>query len=195
MEKKNKHNFTTFYSLSKFNNIEVGNYSYGSLNVYSYNNSNEGLKIGSYVSIAPEVKFILGGGEHHPDFLLNNPIRINFNASQKEKDNTTKGPIIIEDDVWICTGATILSGVTIGRGSIIGAGSVVSKNVPPFSVFLGNKVVRQRFNSHVITKLMRLKYENLTISNFHNYLELLYTNLNENEQLVDKIFEQYSELF
>lgn len=40
-------------------------------------------------------------------------------------------PIIIEDDVWINFGVTILKGVRIGKGSIIAAGSIVTKDVPP----------------------------------------------------------------
>jgi acetyltransferase-like isoleucine patch superfamily enzyme len=49
----------------------------------------------------------------------------------------SKGAIIIEDDVWIGEGASILAGVRIGRGSVIGANSVVTKNVQPYSVVGG----------------------------------------------------------
>jgi acetyltransferase-like isoleucine patch superfamily enzyme len=45
--------------------------------------------------------------------------------------------IIIEDDVWLGNGCSILDGVTIGRGSVIGAGSVVNKNIPPYSIAVG----------------------------------------------------------
>nr|MBA3907909.1 hypothetical protein [Pseudonocardiales bacterium] len=43
-------------------------------------------------------------------------------------------------------GAILLSGVTIGRGSIVGAGAVVAKNIPAWSVAVGNpaRVVRSR---------------------------------------------------
>ena len=44
---------------------------------------------------------------------------------------------VVEDDVSIGSGATILP-VSIGRGAIIGAGSVVSKDVPPFTIVVGN---------------------------------------------------------
>jgi acetyltransferase-like isoleucine patch superfamily enzyme len=51
-------------------------------------------------------------------------------------------PIIIEDDVWIGTRCMILKGVTIGRGSVIGAGSVVRRDVPPYSLMVGNPARR-----------------------------------------------------
>lgn len=46
-------------------------------------------------------------------------------------------PVVIEDDVWIGEGATVLKGVTIGRGSIVSAGSVVTKSVPPMKIVMG----------------------------------------------------------
>jgi acetyltransferase-like isoleucine patch superfamily enzyme len=57
----------------------------------------------------------------------------------------SRGPIRIEDDVWIACQAIILSGVRIGRGSIVGAGAVVTKDVPPNTVVAGNpaRVIRQ----------------------------------------------------
>ena len=48
-----------------------------------------------------------------------------------------KGPVIIEDNVWIGERACILSGVRIGRGAIIGANAVVTKDVPAYAVVGG----------------------------------------------------------
>jgi acetyltransferase-like isoleucine patch superfamily enzyme len=48
-----------------------------------------------------------------------------------------KGNIVIGDNVWIASRATILKGVTIGEGSVIAAGSVVTKDVPPYCVAAG----------------------------------------------------------
>lgn len=49
----------------------------------------------------------------------------------------SRGPVIIEADVWIGEGAVILPGVRIGRGAIIGANSVVTRNIPPYSTAAG----------------------------------------------------------
>jgi acetyltransferase-like isoleucine patch superfamily enzyme len=43
--------------------------------------------------------------------------------------------IVIEDDVWIGFGVTILKGVRIGANSIIYAGSTVLNDVPPNSTY------------------------------------------------------------
>ncbi|MFN1219601.1 DapH/DapD/GlmU-related protein [Chryseobacterium kwangjuense] len=50
---------------------------------------------------------------------------------------SSKGPVIIEDNVWIGEGVCILPGVTIGENSIIGANSVVNKSFPKNSVIAG----------------------------------------------------------
>lgn len=44
-------------------------------------------------------------------------------------------PIIIEDNVWICSNAIILAGAVLRRNSIIGAGSVVKGEVKENEVF------------------------------------------------------------
>lgn len=50
----------------------------------------------------------------------------------------SKGPVLIEDNVWIGEGVCILPNVTIGKNSIVGANSVVTKSFPPFSIIAGN---------------------------------------------------------
>ncbi|KAA6312817.1 putative acetyltransferase [termite gut metagenome] len=52
----------------------------------------------------------------------------------------SKGPVIIENDVWIGEGVCILPNVTIGHNTVIGANSVVTHNIPPYSVVAGNPV-------------------------------------------------------
>lgn len=49
----------------------------------------------------------------------------------------SKGPVIIEDNVWIGEKSSVMPGVRIGYGSIIAANSVVTHDVPPYSVVAG----------------------------------------------------------
>ncbi len=49
----------------------------------------------------------------------------------------SKGPVIIEDNVWIGEKSSIMPGVHVGKGSIIAANSVVTKDVPPYCVVAG----------------------------------------------------------
>lgn len=55
----------------------------------------------------------------------------------KNRIIVSKGPVIIEDNVWIGDKATILPNVRIGFGSIIAANSVVTRDIPPFSIVAG----------------------------------------------------------
>lgn len=47
------------------------------------------------------------------------------------------GPITIEADAWIGTGAVILPDVIIGEGAVVGANAVVNRSVPPYTVVGG----------------------------------------------------------
>lgn len=50
----------------------------------------------------------------------------------------SKGPVRIEDNVWIGEHACILGGVTIGENAIIGANTVVTRDVAPGAVVGGS---------------------------------------------------------
>ena len=58
-------------------------------------------------------------------------------------------PVHIGDDVWIGSRVIILPGIKIGNGVVIGAGSVVSKDIPDYSVAVGNpvRIVKNRKNN------------------------------------------------
>lgn len=64
--------------------------------------------------------------------------RVQLDLPPRKRHLFSKGPVIIEDNVWIGDKASILPGVRIGRGSIIGTGAVVTKDVPAHSLVVGN---------------------------------------------------------
>lgn len=65
------------------------------------------------------------------------------------KGNIISKKVIIEDDVWLGYGVIVLPGVRIGRGSVIGAGSVVTKDIPPYSIAVGNPIVIKKRREYI----------------------------------------------
>jgi len=87
------------------------------------------ISIGDDVMIGPNVSIITEG---HPL------------APSQRRAYVVAQPIVVERNVWIAAGATIIGGVTVGENSVVAAGSVVTKNVPPNTLVGGNpaKVIR-----------------------------------------------------
>ncbi|HKR42100.1 MAG TPA: sugar O-acetyltransferase [Paraburkholderia sp.] len=88
-----------------------------------------GLDIADDVMIGPNVSLITSGHPIEPS---------------RRRDGVVARPIVIERNVWIAAGATIIGGVTVGENSVVAAGSVVTKDVPPNTLVGGNpaRVIR-----------------------------------------------------
>lgn len=160
--KRNPHNKTRAMNIFPVDQVQVGKATYGDLTVLSFG-CRDSLRIGSYCSIAGNVTFILGG-EHELKTLSTFPFErhiLGKVTKNKEEDESSKGPIIIDDDVWIGHGVIVLSGVHIGQGAVIGAGSIVSKDVPPYAIHTSNSIKRYRFSEDVIRELLRINYSEL----------------------------------
>jgi len=58
---------------------------------------------------------------------------------------SSKGPVVIGNNVWLGSNVCVMSGVTIGDGAIVGANSVVTHDIPAYSVAAGipAKVMKQ----------------------------------------------------
>lgn len=175
---QNKHNLTFANNLFPRDKVSVGNNTYGALNIFSFGNPEEKLIIGHYVSIASNVSFIIGG-EHQYKRCTNYPFpKIPYAICC---DASTKGPIVVEDDVWVGFGCIILSGVTIGKGAVIAAGSIVVKDVPPYSIFAHGTVVKYRFSEEIIEKVSKInfsKVDNSVLKRYKNHCQEEVTNDN-----------------
>jgi len=128
-----------------YENVTIGNDVYININAVLMTTESE-IVIGNHVMLGANVCIVTG--DHRSDVIG----RYMMDVEDKLDENDL--PVIIEDDVWIGSNATILKGVTVGRGSIIGAGSVVVKDVPPYSVCAGNpaRVIRMRFTDEEINE-------------------------------------------
>lgn len=158
-KKRNSHNYCEVQTIFDMDRVCIGNKTYGMINPHLFQNIESRIIIGSYCSIAENVHFILG--EHDYTKFSTYPFNAFINKTEKEIPKT-KGDIIIEDDVWIGMNSTILSGVKIHQGAVIGAGSVVSKDIPPYAIFAGGKIVKYRFTQNVIDKLLNVDYKKIS---------------------------------
>jgi acetyltransferase-like isoleucine patch superfamily enzyme len=113
-----------------------------------------GVKIGSNVNIGwYSMLYGYGGIEIGDNTLLANNVQIhsgNHVYKDPNKPIRLQGgegkPVKIDEDVWLASYTIVLPGITIGKGSVIGAGSVVTKDIPPYSIAVGNpaKVIGKR---------------------------------------------------
>lgn len=57
----------------------------------------------------------------------------------------SRGPVVIEDEVWLGERVCVMPNVTIGKHSVVGSHSVVTKNIPPYSVAVGSpaKIIKR----------------------------------------------------
>lgn len=91
------------------------------------------VTIGNHVIFAQN---IVASGLNHSYSDIHTPIH---------RQPITTSMITIEDGCWIGANAVITAGVTIGKHSVVAAGAVVTKNIPPYSVSVGNpaRVIKQ----------------------------------------------------
>jgi len=154
----------------------VGKYTYGvsNINIYYWGNGNQKqdgtlllepayLEIGNYCSISGHILVYMGGNHHHewasqyPFGHIHQNVFPTFDGAGQP---WSKGNVIIGNDVWIGTYATIHSGVTIGDGAVIASNAVVTKDVEPYSIVGGNpaKHIKYRFPQEIREKLLEHKW-------------------------------------
>lgn len=176
------HKTSKIESGSNISNVIMEKYSF-----CGYDCEITNTNIGSFCSIANGV--IIGGGMHPIEWVSTSPvfyegrdsITAKFSEHKREKVKLTN----IGHDVWIGQNVLIKQGITIGIGAVIGMGSIVTKDVPPYSITVGNpaKVIKKRFEDDLINSLLlsqwwnapedRLKLASKFIKNpsqFLNYL-------------------------
>lgn len=180
---QNKHNETYPSNIFDANLVKVGKQTYGKLYVSMYNRERK-LSIGHYCSIGPDVMFVLSS-DHALHHLSTYPFKVK--CLGQEYEAVSKGDILIDDDVWIGSRATILSGVHIHQGAVIGAGAIVTKDVPPYAIVGGNpaKVIKYRFDEEIIQELLKIDFSTIDSSWISEHKNVLYQDIISKEDAVN----------
>lgn len=165
-----------------FNHVSVGRGTYGELNIVDFGGDCR-LILNNYISIAQNVTFILNA-EHHTNHISTYPFKVKLLKIQ-ESESFGKGDIVVDDDVWIGYGATIMSGVHIGQGAIVAAGSVITRDIPPYAIVGGvpATIIKYRFAPNEIKELLKLDFSSLTLEKVKKNEERLYEEYSDKSQI------------
>jgi acetyltransferase-like isoleucine patch superfamily enzyme len=170
---------------------DIGAYTYGRPRL-RFPDAGAKLTIGRYCSIADGVEIFLGGN-HRTEWISTYPFdrlpgmwpngrdggrdRVGGRGAGRDRvsSHTTKGDVAIGHDVWIGSGAVILSGVTIGTGAVVAARAVVPRDVPPYGIVAGNpaRMLRRRFDEATIELLLETGWWDLDRSAIEDLIPLL----------------------
>lgn len=137
------------------------------------------LIIGKFCAIAKGVEFIMNGANHRMGGVSTYPFNIMGGGWEKSvptmEELPLKGDTVIGNDVWIGQNVTFLPGVHVGDGAIIGANSVVAKDIPAYSIAVGNpcRVVKTRFDEETVNYLLSLKWWDWPAEKIFEHLEAL----------------------
>ena len=142
----------------------VGPFTYGAENLkILFRDSGEKVIVGKFCSIAKDVTILLGGGHRH-DWVTTYPFGLvfqeEFGTEQRKGQTTSKGSVVIGNDVWIGTGTTIMSGVKVGDGAVIAANSHIVHDVPSYGIVGGNPaaLIKFRFDDATIKRLLEIRW-------------------------------------
>ena len=122
------------------------------------------IHVGNYTAIAADTSFIVGCNHNYHALAQGGP-RGMYCPPDLETLWPNKGQIIVQNDVWIGSSATIMGGVTIHNGAVIAANSHVVKDVPPYAIVGGNpaRVLKYRFSQLESQKFSKQKQLFMTL--------------------------------
>lgn len=173
-----------------------------SLGMKSYISGNANLDgdigsiiVGKFSAISWKITFELGRNHSHnyrnvSSISINN---IDWDPPEGFYPQEKPCKILIGNDVWIGRGNILKctnpnKPLIIGDGAVIASDSVVVKNVPPYAIVGGNpaKIIKYRFEPHVIEALQRIKWWDWSIDKIHDNFKY-FNNIEKFISLHDKI--------
>jgi len=124
-----------------FSHIQSGSAIGSSCSIGQNVNIGNNVRIGNHVKIQNNVSVY--EGVELEDYVFCGPSMVFTNIKIPRSEFPQRGSeyydkTIVKKSASIGANATILCGVTIGEYALIGSGAVVTKDVPPYSLVVGN---------------------------------------------------------
>ena len=152
---KNDKNFFLHESSYVDRDVQIGD----GTKIWHFSHVQSGAKVGKNCSLGQNVNIgnnvVIGNnvkiqnnvsvyeGVILEDYVFRGPSIVFTNIKLPRSEFPQRGknfylPTVVKKSASIGANATIICGITIGEYSMIGSGSVVTKDVPPFSLVIGN---------------------------------------------------------
>ena len=118
------------------------------------------IAVGKVCSLAESITFMIDLNHDYSAVCQGNLFEL------KDMDQiryaARKASIIIQNDVWVGHGATIMAGVTLHNGCAVAANAVVTKDVPPYTIVGGNpaKPLRRRCDEEDALAMQKIAWWN-----------------------------------
>ncbi len=101
------------------------------------------IRIGDFVLLSPGVrisasdKIIIGDGVMMANgcYVTDSDWHTLYDRTRR---SSTPTPVVLENNVWLGDGVTVLKGVTVGENSVVAARSVITRDIPKNTVVAGN---------------------------------------------------------
>jgi len=139
--------------------VEMGKYSYGNIEEFGRGE----IVVGKFCSMALDIKAVFFN-DHRMDWISTYQFAKKWGLPEVDDEGSigSNRLIIIENDVWIGRGVTLLPGAQICNGAVVGAFSIVAGTIPPYTIAVGNpaKPFRKRFSDKQIQKLLQIQWWN-----------------------------------
>lgn len=137
-----------------FTNVQAGAIVGSNCNICDGSFVEKGAVIGNNVTIKHHVAVFNGVTLEDHVFVGSNVAFINDRYPRSKGDWVLEKTRVAQG-ASIGSNAVILCGLTVGQYAFVGAGSVVTKNVPPFTLVLGNPAVVKGYMCRCGRKLNR----------------------------------------
>ena len=124
-----------------FSHIQSGSVIGESCSIGQNVNIGNNVRIGNYVKIQNNVSIY--EGVELEDYVFCGPSMVFTNIKRPRSEFPQRGSehyqkTVVKKSASIGANVTVVCGVTIGEYALIGAGALILKDVPPFSLVVGN---------------------------------------------------------